>query len=129
MQQSDVVPMATILLADDDSAMRDLARRALEGDGHRVIVAQDGAEALEQMLKALGSVELLVTDVDMPGLNGIELATQAIASAPQLRLVLMSGLTGSFTGIDALKPNLRQMLTKPFSLDTLRSTVKAALAS
>lgn len=121
--------MASILLADDDAAMRDLIRRALEGEGHTVIVAQDGTEALELLLAQTVTVNLLISDIDMPGLNGIELASKAIASAPALRLILMSGLTGGFSGADQLKPHLRQMLSKPFSLDTLRATVKTVLAT
>jgi two-component system, cell cycle response regulator CpdR len=119
--------MATILLADDDSAMRDLARRALESEGHKVVAAQDGAEALEHMLAAPNAFDLIISDIDMPGLNGIELAAKAIKAAPGIKLVLMSGLTSGFSGADQLKPQLRQMLSKPFSLDTLRSTVKAVL--
>ena len=121
--------MATILLADDDAAMRDLIRRALEGEGHTVIAAEDGTEALELLLAKAGAVNLLISDIDMPGLNGIELAGKAIASAPAIRLILMSGLTSGFAGTDQLKPHLRQMLSKPFSLDSLRLAVKSALAA
>jgi two-component system, cell cycle response regulator CpdR len=120
--------MATILLADDDAATRDMARRALESDGHTVIAAQDGAEALDRMLAAPGAIELIISDIDMPGLNGIELASKAIKAAPGLKLILMSGLTGGFSGTDQLKPQLRHMLTKPFSLEALRAAVKSVLA-
>jgi two-component system, cell cycle response regulator CpdR len=121
--------MATILIADDDANMRETARRALVGDGHIVIVAQDGTEALDHVQSHAAALDLLVSDVDMPGLTGIELAAKAIALAPSLKVVLISGHSSGFDGTENLKPHLCQMLTKPFSLDVLRSTVKKVLAS
>jgi two-component system, cell cycle response regulator CpdR len=120
--------MALILLADDDANMRDLVRRSLEGDGHTVAVAQDGTDAYDQLVAAKG-VDLLISDIDMPGLTGIELARRAIAQAPKLKIILISGHASGFSGTDALKPNLREMLTKPLSLDTLRTKVRAVVAT
>ena len=66
--------MARILLADDDKPTRDLVKRALESDGHVVEIVQDGTEALESLSSHGASIEILVTDVNMPGLDGISLA-------------------------------------------------------
>jgi two-component system, cell cycle response regulator CpdR len=120
--------MALILLADDDPNMREIARRSLEGDGHTVILAQDGTDALDQIV-ANDRIELLISDIDMPGLTGIELASRAIAKVPKLKIILISGHASGFTGTEPLKPNLREMLLKPLSLETIRSKVRAVLAA
>ncbi len=69
--------MAQILLADDDAATRDLVKRALEGDGHTVTLTQDGTEALDQVKEGGLKFDLLVSDVDMPTIDGIALAEHA----------------------------------------------------
>src|SRR5438445_5642129 len=106
--------MARILLADDDAATRDLVQRALAGDGHQVIVTQDGAEALEKLQAAPGSIDLLISDVQMPGLDGIELVEKALAAAPKLRVVLMSGFVGELDRAQHLKGRIARVITKPF---------------
>ena len=70
--------MAHILLADDDKATRDLVKRALESEGHNVEVTQDGTEALEKLKSHGAAVDVLVSDVHMPGIDGIDLASHAI---------------------------------------------------
>ena len=83
--------MARILLAEDDAATRDMVQRALALDGHEVTVTQDGTEALEKLQAAPGRIDLMITDVQMPGLDGVALVEKALAAAPKLRVVLMSG--------------------------------------
>lgn len=119
--------MARILLADDDQGSRDLVRRALEMDGHTVIVAEDGSDA-DGRLKAEGPFHLLVTDVQMPGIDGIELGRRALAAAPHLRIVMMSGYADVLESARQLNaPGLR-LLTKPFTIEKIRAEVRAALA-
>jgi CheY-like chemotaxis protein len=120
--------MAQIILADDDAAMRDFVRKALENDGHSVLVAQDGPEALERIKAAPAGFDLLVTDVQMPGLDGISLTREAVGMAPQLRVVLMSGFAGEFTKASDIPAAALRMVTKPFTLEELRAEVRAALA-
>jgi two-component system, cell cycle response regulator CpdR len=119
--------MARILLAEDDAATRDLVQRALALDGHHVIVTQDGAEALEK-LRAGGGIELLISDVQMPGVDGIELVEKALAGNPKLRVVLMSGFAGELSRADHLKGRISRIITKPFTLEQIRAAAKAALA-
>lgn len=119
--------MARILLADDDAATRDLVRRALAADGHDVVVTQDGTEALDSLLADVEGFKLLISDVDMPGLNGIELAAKAMAASPKLGVVLMTGLAEGTTNANRLGPGLRQFVTKPFTLEQIRSVVRKAL--
>ena len=120
--------MARILLADDDAATRDLVKRALATDGHTVTSTQDGAEALEKLQEAPSGFELLITDVQMPGLDGIGLAEKGLAGHPQLRIILMSGFADGLSRADHLKPNISRVLIKPFTLEQIKGAVKAALA-
>ena len=82
--------MARILLADDDAATRDLVRRALEADGHKVTVTQDGSEALDRITGG-EAFDVLVSDVNMPGLDGLSLAERAANALPGIGVLLMSG--------------------------------------
>jgi two-component system, cell cycle response regulator CpdR len=120
--------MARILLADDDAATRDLVTRALATDGHSVTTTQDGGEALEKLQESPAGYDLLITDVQMPGLDGIALAEQGLAGYANLRVVLMSGFADELGRAAHLKSKISSVLTKPFSLEQIRAAVKAALA-
>jgi len=118
--------MARILLADDDKGTRDVVRRALELDGHKVVTADDGSEA--QALVQAGGFDLLVTDVQMPGLDGISLAKRLNVSRPGLRVLLMSGYPEHLErGITEIGGRI-EVLTKPCSIDEIRRRLEALLA-
>jgi two-component system, cell cycle response regulator CpdR len=119
--------MARILLADDDAAARDLVQRALASDGHNVVATHDGSEALEQ-LQASGPFDLLISDVQMPGVDGIELIEKAVAMAPKMRVILMSGFAGELDRAKHLRSKIAREISKPFTLEQVRAVVKAALA-
>lgn len=119
--------MTKILLADDDEATRDLVKRALESDGHQVEITQDGAEALEKLTGTPGAFRLLVSDVHMPGIDGIELARRAIADAPGLKMLLMSGFTEELDRAKSLNSSNLAVITKPFTLDQIRAAVRKLL--
>ena len=120
--------MARILLADDDAATRDLVQRALALDGHEVIVTQDGTEALEELLSPTGRIDLLISDVQMPGVDGIELVEKGLFASPRLRVILMSGFAGELGRAEQLKAKVSRVIAKPFTLDEMRSTVRGVLA-
>src|SRR5262245_11958343 len=86
----DAVP-ATVLLVDDDKAVRGLVRRALREEGYQILEAGDGMEALESARMHTGPIDLLLTDVIMPGLNGFSLATQLVQIRPNVAVLYMSG--------------------------------------
>lgn len=119
--------MARILLADDDAATRDLVQRALGLDGHQVIVTQDGAEALDQVTGGGGKIDLLVSDVQMPGLDGVSLVEKAVAVSPALKVILMSGFAGELGRADHLKSKIARIITKPFTLEEMRNAVRQVL--
>lgn len=120
--------MARILLADDDVATRDIVRRALEAEGHSVAVCEDGAAALDALKSSPQSFELMITDVEMPSLDGISLIAQAMAHAPALRVILMSGYPDQLARAANLKPRVLRLVSKPFTLEHMRGEVRAALA-
>jgi CheY-like chemotaxis protein len=98
--------MARILLADDDAAARDLVQRALASDGHDVTATHDGVEALERLQGAGADFELLISDVQMPGLDGIELIEKALAITPKMRVILMSGFSDELERAKHLKSKI-----------------------
>jgi two-component system, cell cycle response regulator CpdR len=119
--------MARILLADDDAATRELVKRALESEGHSVHVTQDGSEALD-CVEGAGSqkFDVLVTDVEMPLLDGISLAQRALKQ-PSLRVLLMSGFAEQLDRAKALKSSQVAVLSKPFTLEDMRASVRKLL--
>lgn len=119
--------MARILLADDDAATRDLVRRALELDGHTVTTADDGSDA-EAQLATGGGFDALVTDIQMPGLDGIALARGALNTHPRLKVVLMSAHTDLLdTTRVSFDPVRVRLIAKPFAIDNIRTEVRRAL--
>jgi two-component system, cell cycle response regulator CpdR len=121
--------MVRILLAEDEAATRDLVRRALEAEGHSVEVMESGSDALEFMGRAPAQFQLLVSDVNMPGMDGFELAAKARALNPKLAVVLMSGLIEQLERAKSMANMGYITLSKPFTLDQVRASVRAALAS
>ncbi|WP_409561151.1 response regulator [Hyphomicrobium sp. B1] len=120
--------MATILLADDDAAVRDLVRRALTSDGHKVQVTQDGLEALDILGTSASGIDILISDVDMPQLDGISLAEQALALKPSLAIVLMSGFSDQLERAARLRARKLLSITKPFTLDQIKQIVRTVLS-
>jgi CheY-like chemotaxis protein len=117
--------MATILLVDDDASMRSMVARALASDGHNVTEAGDGEEAIAELGRG-AAFELLLTDVQMPGMDGLTLAERAHTSTPSLRIVVISALEQDAVRVGKL-PQAR-WVAKPFTLEQIRAEVRAALA-
>jgi two-component system, cell cycle response regulator CpdR len=119
--------MARILIAEDEEALCALCARALVNDGHDVKTACDGSEALDVLTREEGRFDLLLTDVRMPIMDGIALALSAARDFPELTILLMTGYADQRErayGLDAL---IHDVITKPFTLATLRDAVHAAL--
>jgi DNA-binding response OmpR family regulator len=91
-------------------------------------VTQDGLEALDYISASGGSVDLLVTDVDMPQLDGISLAEKALAANGGLAVVLMSGFSDQLERAAGLRARRLLSIAKPFTLDQIKQAVRAVLA-
>ena len=117
----------TILLAEDENEVREVAREFLELAGYTVMEAKDGAQALEFASKYAGKIDLLVTDMVMPGIGGRELATRLLAMRPELKVIYMSGYTeyAKFKNEDFELRNV--MLQKPFTRAALATAVQKIL--
>jgi len=92
----------TVLLVEDESSLREVAREFMEKKGYLVLEAKDAAEAIQVAQQHLGAIDLLLTDVVMPGMNGRQLAESLSGTRPYMKVIYMSGYTDnarSFVGI------------------------------
>src|SRR5262249_37053387 len=92
------VTVARILIAEDEDAIRSLIARALRQDGHDVVTATDGAQALDALARKQGALERLVPDIRMPVMDGIALAYAAARNHPDITIVLMTGYADPASG-------------------------------
>ena len=116
----------TILLAEDDAVMRRLTRKMLEEHGYEVLEAEDGKSALNVIASNHVSIDLILTDVVMKGMNGPELVLRLIESHPEMKVVYMSGYTGELVANQGIDSGIR-LLEKPFTRLDLLKTVDATL--
>src|SRR5256884_1096367 len=121
--------MARILIAEDEDSLRHLVARALSLDGHRVMTANDGAEALNLLAREHGAFELLLTDIRMPVMDGIALALAAARDYPAVTILLMTGYADQRERANGLDALIHDVLAKPFSLAAMRAAVTGALAA
>jgi two-component system chemotaxis response regulator CheY len=119
--------VAAILVTDDDEELRLIIRRALEGAGHSVWEAADGAEALRHLERE--RTDLVITDMHMPGMDGLELARMLRKAARRPALIGISGNDFADTLEMAKRLGARATLAKPFSPSQLLEAVDAALDS
>ena len=125
----EIKAMARVLIADDEDAMRSLLARAIAMDGHDIWVAQDGAEALDILTREAGAFDLLLTDIQMPVMDGIALALTAARDFPKLTILLMTGFAYQRERASNLNAIVHDVITKPFSVADIRTAVAAALAA
>ena len=118
---------ATILVAEDLVAVRGLLCRILEQRGHRVLSARDGEEALAIAARHAGPIDLLVSDIAMPRVNGLALAERLTATRPGLPVLFVSGQAADDPDAQAAAGPGRAFLAKPFTVDELIDKVRIAL--
>ena len=121
--------MARVLIADDDDSMRLLVARAIAMDGHEIVTAQDGAEALDILTENDGAFDLLLTDIKMPIMDGIALALSAARDFPALTILLMTGFADQRERASGLNAIVHDVITKPFSVADIRAAVASALTA
>jgi PAS domain S-box-containing protein len=118
----------TVLVAEDDPSVRTLVKSVLERNGYRVLVAEDGLAALDLARREQGQIDLLLSDVVMPGMNGRALRDALLELYPGLRVLFMSGYTGDvLTGLGALDRNV-SLVPKPFTPETLLGGIRKLLS-
>ncbi len=115
-----------ILLVEDESYVREVACEILEAEGYKVLTAKDGQEAIE-MFEQSRPVQLLLTDVVMPGMTGHDLARQLMSRDPELKTIYMSGYIDG-VGAQMLRHHTQlPLIQKPFTLESLTAMVKQVL--
>ncbi|MGB3500596.1 MAG: response regulator [Mesorhizobium sp.] len=121
--------MAKLLLVEDDDSVRQFAARALQSAGHAVETACDGEEGLACIVGAGGGYDLVVSDIRMPAMDGIEMAKSAAGLYPGLKIMLVTGYADQRERADELNGIVMDVLMKPFTLQSFRETVARNLAA
>lgn len=114
-----------LLVVDDDSRMLDMLRLHLEEAGYRVTTADEGAAALEALSRT--EVDLVLSDVCMPGLDGVALMEEIEARKPDTPVVLMTAFGTVPSAVEAMRRGAADYVSKPFSMDEIRLTIQRAL--
>ncbi|WP_459747365.1 response regulator [Pseudomonas sp. 3A(2025)] len=117
-----------VLVVEDEEAVRMLVVDALRELGYSTRQASDGAGAITR-LQDSGRIDLLVTDVGLPGLNGRQLAEIARQFRPELKVLFMTGYAGNPQDHEELQANGMDMLIKPFNVDDLAARVRGMLGA
>ncbi|MBV8061420.1 MAG: response regulator [Alphaproteobacteria bacterium] len=117
---------ARVLVAEDNPAVREFISRALAGAGYQVAAVPDGHQALEMLSKE--HFHVLVTDIVMPQIDGIALATKAVRLYPDLRIVMISGYAQERMRAHNLDSLVHSILAKPFSLEEICDAVKHTIS-
>jgi len=118
--------MPRILLAEDDDSLRGFLARALERAGYEVTACADGDEAASRLDEEW---DLLLTDIVMPGMDGIEVARQAAAIHPQLRIMFITGFAAVALAAGNQAPAGAKVLSKPIHLREIVSEVERMMAA
>ncbi len=119
------IPPARILIVDDDEFVRDIIARKLRSQGYLCQACENGERALESLSGA--EYDLLLTDVNMPGMSGIELVKKVQVSDPALAIILVTSITDLEFAVQSLKQGAYDFVGKPFSLEDVTMAVTRAL--
>lgn len=120
--------MARILIVDDDESVRTFTARAIASDGHATETAEDGDIGLATIRDADGAYDLVLSDIRMPAMDGIEMAKRAASEFPGLRILLMTGYAEQRERAADLHEIIIDVVPKPFTLNDIRVKVARALA-
>lgn len=119
--------MGHILIVDDDKAMLETLATALRNSGHEVVTSPNGLEALE-ILQSDKKFDLILSDVIMPGIDGIELSQEAAKILPSLKIMFITGFSAVALGTKNPHKTGKAVMNKPFHLNELVSNVNQMLA-
>src|SRR5690606_31851438 len=119
--------MARILIVEDDESVRSFTARAIAAGGHEVETAEDGDLGLQTIREAGGCYDLVLSDIRMPAMDGIEMAKRAAGEFPGLKILLMTGYAEQRERAEDLQQIIIDVVPKPFSLMEIRTKVQRAL--
>ncbi|MGX6607801.1 response regulator [Micromonosporaceae bacterium Da 78-11] len=118
----------TVLVVDDEEDLRDIMRRMLERRGFATITAGDSQQAIAACREHVGDIDILVTDLGLPGVSGGDLSRAAIELRPEMRVVYISGLPKDIAVAEGLISENSTLVKKPFSTELLISALREVLA-
>jgi CheY-like chemotaxis protein len=118
----------TVLVVEDETVIRTLIVEVLEANGYRALAAPDGPSGL-RLMRGADAVELLVTDVGLPGMNGRQLADAARELRPDLKVLFITGYAHNAAVGSRLRDPDMQLITKPFAFDTLAAKIRGMVDS
>jgi DNA-binding response OmpR family regulator len=121
-------PRFTVLVIDDDAPLRRLIVKTLQGQGIDAMEAADGAEGLEAFMAGRGKIDLVILDLMMPGMNGLDLAAELERRRPGVKILYVSGLGASIAMDSILRESADRVLLKPFTQEALLDRVAHLLA-
>jgi len=117
----------TVLLVEDEESVRQLVRETLESKGYKVLEADHGESALHIVSRHSGKIDMLITDVVMPGMSGRELSAQLCSSYPHTKVLYLSGYTEDAIAHEGVLESGTAFLQKPFTLQMLARKVREVL--
>jgi two-component system cell cycle sensor histidine kinase/response regulator CckA len=117
----------TVLLVEDEPGVRAFAARMLRSQGYTVVEANSGEHAMSQVAEFHEPIDLLLTDVVMPGMSGRQLAMRMLETRPGLKVLFMSGYTDNVMAQHGVLEPGTELLQKPFTLRSLGDKVRAVL--
>ena len=117
----------TVLLVEDEDAVRTVTRRILERDGFQVLEARSGVEGVATARSSPLPIELLITDIQLPDLGGGEVAREIVKVQPQIRVLYLSGYSDETLVDHGIAPGQANFIQKPFTSDVLRERIRNLL--
>ncbi|MFZ5760427.1 MAG: sigma-54-dependent transcriptional regulator [Thermodesulfobacteriota bacterium] len=117
--------MPTILVVDDELSMREFLKILLEKEGYKAITAQDGEKALKIIEE--NEIHLVISDIRMPGMGGLELLGQVKQTQPDLPFIMITAFASPEDAVQAMKHGAYDYITKPFKLDEIKSIIHSAV--
>jgi len=122
---ADTATQMSVLIVDDEDAIRQALERFISRLGHRAVTARDGVSALERI--AQGRFDLMLCDVRMPGLSGVDLVPRVLERDPDVAILMLTAVDEPRTAVECLKLGAYDYLLKPVDLDELELAMRGAL--
>jgi two-component system response regulator PilR (NtrC family) len=123
--RAELAPKLRILIVDDEPSMREMLRIVLRRDGYDVVVAQNGADGLDRLRGE--PFDLLLSDIRMPDISGVEVLRAAKQIHPEILAFMMTAFASTETAVEAMRLGALDYFTKPFSMDELRLKIRQHL--
>ena len=127
MITQDLTGSGTILIVEDEEPVRLFSTQALTNKGYKMLEAVNGEDALKVISDYKGKIDVIISDVIMPGMNGPEMVEKILAQYPDIKIIFISGYTEDALSKDQLDNHQVNFLAKPFSLKQLASKVKEVI--